>query len=132
MILSEEQLEKIIEFLPKKGIILLQGNLGSGKTTLVKQIVKKHNSKENVSSPTFAQMQVYDKNIFHYDFYQKGIDGFIISGLFENLDVEGLHLIEWADESFESFLNAIKQNYWIVKISFYENIRKYEIKECIN
>ena len=52
-------------------IILFKGSMGSGKTTLIKSLVKYLGSTDVVSSPTFALMNEYvgtDCKIYHYDF----------------------------------------------------------------
>ncbi len=48
-------------------IVILRGDLASGKTTLVKNYVKKLNLDDLVTSPTFSLQAVYSSNIFHYD-----------------------------------------------------------------
>lgn len=74
-------------------IFALQGDLGSGKTTLVKAMVEKLGGK-NVSSPTFSIVQPYSSpsgEIFHFDLYRLssadevmeiGMDDYIHSGAF--------------------------------------------------
>ena len=54
-------------------IILLKGDLGAGKTTLVKAIVKQLGSNEEVSSPTFGivnEISVANASAFHLDLYR--------------------------------------------------------------
>ena len=51
-------------------IILLKGDLGAGKTTLVKAIVKQLGSNEEVSSPTFGivnELNILNAKAFHLD-----------------------------------------------------------------
>ena len=53
-------------------IILLKGDLGAGKTTLVKAIVKQLGSNEEVSSPTFGivnELNIANTKTFHLDLY---------------------------------------------------------------
>ena len=52
---SLDEYKKVLDYIIKKKskIILFNGDLGSGKTTLIKLICKKLNVKENVLSPTF-------------------------------------------------------------------------------
>lgn len=55
------------------GLIELTGDLGSGKTTLIKGIAKGLGIKAPVSSPTFTISRVYDsgnKRFYHFDFYR--------------------------------------------------------------
>ncbi|MDR0407367.1 MAG: tRNA (adenosine(37)-N6)-threonylcarbamoyltransferase complex ATPase subunit type 1 TsaE [Campylobacteraceae bacterium] len=107
----------IINLLPNGGIVLLRGNLASGKTTLVKHIASFCEiKKEIVSSPTFSVMNAYAPDFFHYDIYQKGIQGIIESGLFENLQQKGYHLVEWGCEELEEMLKRYALPYVVVEI----------------
>lgn len=128
-ILDEAELNELAKILPKTGIILLRGTLASGKTTLVKAIVKNLGSKSEVSSPTFSILNEYDKNIFHYDIYQCKTDGFLKQGLLENLSENGLHLIEWANEDFAEILDKLGFEYCIVEIEYQDNKRLYKVRE---
>ena len=65
--LLENELNELVRVLPKSGVVLLSGDLASGKTTLVKAIIKAHDIDESVTSPTFSLMQIYGKDIYHYD-----------------------------------------------------------------
>lgn len=58
----------------KKGTILFEGEMGAGKTTLIKELVKKWGSNDIVTSPTFSIVNQYitieNKTIYHFDFYR--------------------------------------------------------------
>ena len=57
----------------KHKIILLKGDLGAGKTTLVKAIVKQLGSNEEISSPTFGivnELNIANAKAFHLDLYR--------------------------------------------------------------
>ena len=57
----------------KASIIFLEGDLGTGKTTLVKEILKSFGLSEPVTSPTFTIIEPYlikDKKIYHIDLYR--------------------------------------------------------------
>ncbi|SFV74716.1 TsaE protein, required for threonylcarbamoyladenosine t(6)A37 formation in tRNA [hydrothermal vent metagenome] len=88
----------------KNGVVILKGDLASGKTTLVKKIVQKLQKNEEVTSPTFSLQQVYGENIFHYDLYNHGLNHFLSLGMLEELDKEGLHFIEWGDDDLVEIL----------------------------
>ncbi|MDR2791106.1 MAG: tRNA (adenosine(37)-N6)-threonylcarbamoyltransferase complex ATPase subunit type 1 TsaE [Campylobacteraceae bacterium] len=108
----------IMELLPHGGIVLLKGDLASGKTTLVKHIAAHRGiTKKSVSSPTFSVMNAYADDFFHYDIYQKGSRNFFESGLFENLQQKGYHFIEWADEEVEKMLKLYALDYIAVEIT---------------
>jgi hydrolase, P-loop family len=125
--LELNELDKLVEILPLEGIIILQGDLAAGKTTLVKQIVKFRGINANVTSPTFSVMQSYDDKIFHYDIYQNGFEAILKNGLFENLLEDGLHLVEWGDEKMEKMLEKYRIKFIKIRISQSKNSRKYEV-----
>jgi len=124
-ILGADELDELIEILPKNGIILLQGDLASGKTTLVKKIAQKHGFSD-VTSPTFSVMQNYGE-IYHYDIYRDGFDGLRKNGLFETLFEDGLHLVEWADSDLIAALKKFEMEFYLVSITSGEFKRKYEV-----
>ncbi len=109
-----------------KKIILLNGTLGSGKTTLVKEFVKLCGIDETVTSPTFAIQNIY-KDIYHYDIYQKK-EEFISLGMMEELEKEGFHFIEWGEE-IEDILKNFGFDYLKINISLKEDKREIE---CLN
>lgn len=119
-------LETLASKLPKQGIVILRGGLSSGKTTLVKAIVKSHGLSDTVTSPTFSIMQRYGE-IYHYDIYNSGFDGLIKNGLFENLFENGLHLVEWGDEKLEYMLEKYEFPYYVVEIANLGDKREYRI-----
>jgi tRNA threonylcarbamoyladenosine biosynthesis protein TsaE len=70
----EKVAEEVIKQIDKVKIWLFEGDLGAGKTTLIKEICRSLGVQDVMSSPTFAivneyNSQVYDK-IFHFDFYR--------------------------------------------------------------
>ncbi|TKX31963.1 tRNA (adenosine(37)-N6)-threonylcarbamoyltransferase complex ATPase subunit type 1 TsaE [Campylobacter estrildidarum] len=130
IILSQSELDKLLIDLPKNGVVLLQGDLASGKTSLVQAWVKFLNLGDQVTSPTFSIMQKYQNEnicVYHYDIYQKGLDGLLKNGLFDNLFEEGLHLVEWGDEELRNQLLQFGISSTVIKISVENNKRKYEI-----
>lgn len=127
-VLGLDELDRLCEKLPREGIILLQGNLAAGKTTLVGAIAKALHVKDGVSSPTFSVMNRYDEAMFHYDIYQKGVEGFMQQGLLENLMHPGIHVIEWADEGFEKLLTQIGLEYTTIQIEPAGEKRQYKVR----
>ena len=93
--------ELLAKYLKRGDIIALFGDLGSGKTTLVKGIAKGSNVKtEDVNSPTFVLMNLYHGKlpIYHFDLYRledtKEIDRLGCQEFFYD---NGVSIIEWAD-----------------------------------
>ena len=129
-ILGIDELINLVQKLPKNGIIILKGNLASGKTTLVKEIAKFHGFAGVVNSPTFSIMQNYkcqNLEIFHYDIYQNGVKSLTQNGLVENFFEDGLHLVEWGDENLEKYFQKFELNYCTIEIKNLENKREYKV-----
>ncbi|MFC1628279.1 tRNA (adenosine(37)-N6)-threonylcarbamoyltransferase complex ATPase subunit type 1 TsaE [Gemmatimonadota bacterium] len=81
-------------------VIALIGPLGAGKTTFVKAIARELGVEEDVTSPSFVRLNIYEGRctLYHLDLYRvKDIPEFISFGLDEWLDTDGVTLIEWAD-----------------------------------
>lgn len=85
-----------------KNIVLISGDMGAGKTTLIKEILKSMNVIDNISSPTFSIINEYNTSkediIYHMDLYRiKSMDELEGIGLFEYLESGNLCIIEWGD-----------------------------------
>jgi len=113
------ELETIAEYLltddSVKPIILFKGELGAGKTTLVKQVLRKINVAESVTSPSFGIENQYSTPqglIHHFDLYRiedtSELDEF---GFYEILDSGELCLIEWPEKA-----NEIWQDYDVTEV----------------
>ena len=111
--------------LPLGGVVILEGDLASGKTTLTKAFALHLGEEDMVTSPTFSLQQCYGDKLFHYDLYNKGLDNFLSLGLLEELEKEGFHLIEWADESLGKFLISAGIPVLHIKINKQQNQRVY-------
>ena len=84
-------------------VIAFLGNLGCGKTSIIKGIVSAlNNTKEDdVCSPTFTYLNIYPGNpdIFHFDLYRiKNEDQFLAMGFDEYFYKDGICLIEWSEK----------------------------------
>ena len=96
--------ERLAGELPRSGVVLLIGNLGAGKTTLAKGIVRGRGAAErdDVSSPTFTLIHEYLGGrlpVYHFDFYRLEDENEALKiGLDEYLDGDGVCVIEWADK----------------------------------
>ena len=82
-------------------VIALSGELGAGKTQLVKGIARGLGITERVHSPTFTLVNEYGGGclkLFHLDLYRLETRGQILSaGLEEFLQPDGMAVIEWAE-----------------------------------
>ena len=110
-------LQNIVQSLKarEKQILLLFGELGAGKTTVAKKIIKSllPSTEQNliISSPTFNLMLEYDlekATLFHLDLYRiRSEDELIELGLWERIADKGIALIEWP----QIIIPEIIQNY---------------------
>ena len=98
-ILANDVLDKF-----PSGVVILRGDLAAGKTTFVKNVVKKLGLSDEVTSPTFSLQQCYGDFVYHYDIYNHGLEHFISLGMLEELEKEGLHLVEWGDDKLRNIL----------------------------
>lgn len=87
--------------LAKEGqIICLNGDLGVGKTVLTQGFAKGLNIEDNVNSPTFTILQVYEEGripLYHFDVYRIGDPEEMYEIGYEDYFFgEGVCLIEWS------------------------------------
>ena len=116
----------------KHNVVLMCGEMGAGKTTLIKELLSLMSVVDNVSSPTFSIINEYstDKNeiIYHMDLYRiEDISELDNIGFFEYLESGKTCLIEWGemiegmiDSEYNKFtitkednLRILKKNRWV-------------------
>jgi tRNA threonylcarbamoyladenosine biosynthesis protein TsaE len=101
--------QQLARDLPLRGVVLLIGNLGAGKTTLAKGIVHGLDaaSPDDVSSPTFTLIHEFGSGrVYHIDLYRLDeLQELATLGLDEIFDRDALVLIEWG-ERFPQILPA--------------------------
>ena len=93
--------EKLARELPARGVVLLIGNLGAGKTALAKGIAKGLGAADpdQVSSPTFTLIHEYSPRLVHIDLYRLDEEREVESlGLDEIFDKDALVLIEGGEK----------------------------------
>ncbi|MFV8343268.1 tRNA (adenosine(37)-N6)-threonylcarbamoyltransferase complex ATPase subunit type 1 TsaE [Flavobacterium sp. XS2P39] len=113
----EQVAQKIITEKPNK-VILFHGEMGVGKTTLIKQLCKNLGVSGATSSPTFSLVNEYqtidNQIVYHFDFYRlnkeeealdMGVDDYLYSG--------NWCFIEWA----EKIPNLIPDEHSVITIT---------------
>ena len=119
---SQAETEKIAKELVQKlrggEVLALVGNLGAGKTVFVKGLAKALGIEDNITSPTFVLMKLYQsqhkkiKRLVHVDCYRlEKTEDLTEIGLADYLnDPENIVVIEWADRVVNLPKDAININ----------------------
>lgn len=123
-----DTLAKEISTLISHSIILFDGSMGMGKTTLIKALCNRLNVIDTVSSPTFSLINEYKtkdgKSIYHFDCYRlETPEEAYDFGAEEYLDSGSICLIEWA----EKIQPLLPQEVHHIKLEYIDqNTRKIE------
>lgn len=120
---SEEETKligrKFAKDLKKGDVIVLTGDLGSGKTKFTEGVLQFFGLENEISSPTFNIVNEYvnkDVNVYHFDVYRlEDVDEFYAIGGEEYFS-SGICIIEWG----EIIEEALPNNY--IKITFEKDI----------
>ncbi len=105
-------------------VVLLDGEMGAGKTAFSKGVAAGLGIEEEVTSPTYAYMNDYDGRLFHYDCYRiESVAQAESLGLADYFDMGGICLIEWS-QNIASLLPKNVKRVRIVKID--ESTREIE------
>ena len=126
----EKFCENVSQNLDHGNIICLFGELGSGKTTFARSIIKsiyrknKSQPPRSIKSPSFPILITYEVNnieIYHYDLYRiSNISELFELNIFENLE-NSITLIEWP----EIILNELKsKKYFSVKFDIIDSFSR--------
>lgn len=105
---------KLAKLLADGDVICLAGDLGAGKTVFVQGIASSLNVEDNVTSPTFNILNVYegDVSVYHFDLYRLDhVSQLLDVGFYEyTAGNSGLAIIEWPDK----FPDELPDNYlWL-------------------
>jgi tRNA threonylcarbamoyladenosine biosynthesis protein TsaE len=133
-VFATQQLGRILgESLPAKSVVLLKGDLGAGKTTLVQGLAEGLGIGEPVLSPTFALINEYVEGrlpLYHLDLYR--LQTHEVKKLFLELYWEGVEVlpgivaIEWAER-----LPYYPPNYLNIELSFTADLQRQAKVEMV-
>lgn len=127
---TKQYAKELASKLKKGDIVVLTGELGSGKTKFTEGILEFFNLQDEISSPTFTIVNEYNTStvpIYHFDVYRlEDEDEFLAIGGEEYFE-KGICIIEWG----EKIENLLPKDY--IKITFSksdedENIRELKIE----
>ena len=121
---------EISKFIPKKGIVLFDAAMGSGKTTLIRSLLSIITFEEFQGSPTYSLVNEYlskqNKPIYHFDLYRLKDEKELFDIGFEDyLTDNALLFIEWPEKSLKFLPDNI---YWVYIRVDDNNHRLIELK----
>jgi len=104
-LLNEQETEQfgaeLWRILPKKCLVFLKGDLGAGKTTLTRGVLRAAGYTMAVKSPTYTLVEEYDMpdgKVFHFDLYRiKDPEELEWIGMQDYLEQQSLCFIEWPE-----------------------------------
>lgn len=117
--------DQLYQLLDQCSVMTFTGPLGAGKTTLIREILKKSGITDQITSPTFNYVNIYEhenKRYYHFDLYRvKSLDSFCESGFDEYLYNAGsICFIEWP----ELIMPLLDQNVCHCTIDYYEQEKR--------
>ncbi|WP_295162285.1 tRNA (adenosine(37)-N6)-threonylcarbamoyltransferase complex ATPase subunit type 1 TsaE [uncultured Brachyspira sp.] len=134
--INEENIEIVAEYLKSiiknRDIIIMEGNLGFGKTTFVRILSKLLESGDIISSPSFTLINEYnimlngkESILRHTDLYRLNtIEELDDIGFNDKIRENGITIIEWGNK----FIEYFEAPYYLLEIEMYEeNNRLYRI-----
>ncbi len=123
---TEKIAQEIADILKPGDIVLLQGNLGSGKTFLVQKICAAWEVSETVTSPTFTLIQHYNSGqhaVIHMDLYRlDNISQLDQLGWEDLLFAGNITFVEWPE-----LIKPVLSSYYLVTIDSENGTRKLRL-----
>lgn len=109
--------KKFAKTLKAGTLILLNGDLGAGKTTFTQSVFKTLGVKEPVTSPTFTLLREYyvkNYNLYHFDMYRINDESEALeSGVFDYFnDPKAICVVEW----YQNIMGLIPEHYILINI----------------
>lgn len=128
---------ELAQYLEAGDVILLEGDLGAGKTTFTKGLAEGLGIKRVIKSPTYTLIREYKDGrlpLYHMDVYRLEETGGSDLGLEEYFEGEGISVVEWAtfipedipEQHLEIHLEPIGSNRMERKITFIPKGKHFE------
>ena len=119
-LLNINQVAKDIIKYSEHKVLLFHGEMGAGKTTLIKEICKELGSDDSISSPTFSIVNEYitlnNDTIYHFDFYRiNSVEEAYNIGIEDYFYTDAWCLIEWPSV-IKNLLPLITNNIYLTKL----------------
>lgn len=128
---TEKSGEEFSQKLKEKDVVLLIGNLGSGKTTFTKGIARGLGIKSLIRSPSFTLVREYKKKdlvLYHIDLYRLSYRDMGILGLDDYFyKKKSLAIVEWGEKIKKSLNNYFSVHFYVLG----EMRRKIVIKKIL-
>lgn len=125
--------QQLAPILNEVGLVFLGGDLGAGKTTLVRGILRGFDYRGVVSSPTFTLVEPYllgGRRIYHFDLFRlNDPEELEMIGAREYFSGNDLCLLEWPDKG-EGFLPTPDINVIIQKVKQGRTVRFETMSDC--
>jgi tRNA threonylcarbamoyladenosine biosynthesis protein TsaE len=127
---TSKVIESILSLLSLNKIVIFEGKMGSGKTTLIKHLCGALSVTDLVSSPTYSLVNEYKTSnndvIYHFDFYRiKDIEEALDMGVEEYFYSGNLCFIEWADK----IIDILPDRFLKISIEYNQELRNYHIEQ---
>lgn len=118
---------EISKKISKETVLVLNGDLGAGKTSFTKFLGEALNVQDYITSPSFSLINIYegDFTIYHMDLYRlENIDGVYDLGLDDYFFSDAVSIVEWG-EKIKEFLPLNRIEIYFTKLS--EDKRELEV-----
>jgi len=125
--------KKVIEIAGSEKVWIFKGEMGAGKTTLIKSLAEQFSIQDQISSPTFGIVNEYDSRLgekfYHFDFYRLDEPTEALDiGIEEYFYSQNYCWLEWA----ENIAEFLPDQYFLIKIEILSTTERNLTLQHIN